>query len=489
MYHFRVVPWGDPKELDDLKNWFYSNNDDRAKAIAKVKSYQSRGSQYLPHVIDSTSQLSSAVLLDETNNKVGMNAIRMAYTMALIRFVNGILDPNQQAQYAIPLHRLAQNVGLGSWFVELRHWGTHERDLPSIEMLRITAKEALTWLWDHYWNDSTLEEMTSDDEGNIAENIVTEEEKELQRVLILWPGLLYEFSHNKYIWQNENNSLISSINFTVSEKTKKNQKLPETKINNYINDWKVIWKSYRDREQFVDTIMEKYNSLLLHLLVIKLTDFEIYYFKWLLKEYSRQLQNNNEKEPVKKHSLLDKHFRNWMDIEQKLIKRVINHLNVKSVIPRWNLWKDALNEDPSYLSVVIVKQLIKRINEMNNGSGDNNEWRKKKKKKQISNEQEIMNSAKELLKEFELRYDISEKDTYEHSFLILKTHETTSIKSDKKHDLSTEDIFNDLANLKKRLQKTNNKSHGATERTEVKNQKIILWEPIETWMPKPFGVL
>ncbi|SMN19328.1 similar to Saccharomyces cerevisiae YKR063C LAS1 Essential nuclear protein possibly involved in bud formation and morphogenesis [Maudiozyma saulgeensis] len=489
MYHVRVVPWADPKELDDLRNWFYSNNDDRAKAIAKVKSYQSRGSQYLPHVIDSTSQLTSAVLLDETNNQVGMNAIRMAYTMALIRFVNGILDPNQQAQYAIPLHRLAQNVGLGSSFVELRHWGTHERDLPSIEMLRITTKEALTWLWDHYWNDSTLEDMTSDDEGNAIEDTVSEEQTELQRVLILWPGLLYEFSHNKYIWQNDNNSLISSSNFTVSEKTKNSQKLPETKINNYINDWKTIWKSYHDREQFVDIVMEKYNSLLLHLLILKLTDFEIFYFKWLLKEYIQQLQDGNKRDSIRNNSLLSKHFRSWTDIEQKLVKRVINHLNIKTVIPRWKLWNDSLKENPSYLSLVIVKALIKRMNEMTNGNGNTNDWRKKKKRRQASNEQETMNSANELLKELESRYDISEKDNYEQSFVIVKTKETISNSIEKNHNFSPNDIFNDLANLKKRLKHANSEPSEVKDKIEVKKQKIMLWETPTDWTPKPFGML
>ena len=509
MPHARIVPWADPKELDDLKVWFYRDNE-REKAIAKVKSYQSRGSQFLPHVIDSTAQLTSAVLLDETNNQVGMNAIRMAYTMALIRFVNGILDPNQQAQFAIPLHRLAQNVGLSSWFVELRHWGTHERELPSIEMLRITTKEALTWLWDHYWNDSTLEELSSEDENeeNIEEDTTSETSQELKKLQLMWPGLYYDFMHNKSVWQNDNNSLISSSNFVVTEKDNNNKtskqklKSPEEKINNYIEELITVWKSYSDREQFVAQVMEKYNSVLLHMLTLKLADFEIHYFKWLLKEYKIQLTINDESSDTSKDTILSRHFSQWSELERQLVKRIINYVNPKLITSRWNQWNDVFMNNASYLNIVVLKAILKKTNDSisgsrnNSHSSSNNDWRKKKKKKQIFNEQETLTTIKDLIKHLESMYDSSEIKKYEQSFIkTIEEKKAVNILGDKKRGISTDDIFNDLANLKKRLSKpTNNvtttdKTIGTSASKDQSQLKVYLWEEPETWKPKPFGIL
>lgn len=510
MPHARIVPWADPKELDDLKIWFYSENE-REKAVAKVKSYQSRGSQFLPHVIDSTSQLTSAVLLDETNNQVGMNAIRMAYTMALIRFVNGILDPNQRAQYAIPLHRLAQNVGLSSWFVELRHWGTHERELPSIEMLRITTKEALTWLWDHYWNDNTLEDLSSEEENeeNIEEETINESASELKKLQLLWPGLHYDFMHNKSVWQNDNNSLISSSNFVVIEKdnnhkiSKQKLKSPEEKINNYVEEWITLWRTYPDREQFISQVMDKYNSVLLHILILKLTDFEIHYFRWLLKEYKIQLTINEKSSNVSNDSLLSKHFSQWSELERQLVKRVINYVNPKLITSRWNQWSDLFMNDSSYLSIVILKTILKKTNDNISGSrsssnnSSNNDWRKKKKKKQIFNEQETLIAIKDLIKHLESIYDNSEERKYEQSFIkVVKEQKSVNSLRDKKREISTDDIFSDLADLKKRLTKPTDNNittvHKNTHTTQFADQsqsKVFLWEEPETWKPKPFGIL
>ena len=73
-------------------------------------------------------------------------------TLALIRFVNSLLDPLQKRDKNLTLSELAENVGLPKVFVEVRHWGTHETNLPATEVLRDTGIRALDWLWHNYWN-------------------------------------------------------------------------------------------------------------------------------------------------------------------------------------------------------------------------------------------------------------------------------------------------------------------------------------------------
>ena len=76
--------------------------------------------------------------------------LRLAYSMALIRFVNGLVDPEQGGPYARSIAGIAAQIGLPLWFVELRHAATHE-DLPALSVLRDAARKGVDWLYARYW--------------------------------------------------------------------------------------------------------------------------------------------------------------------------------------------------------------------------------------------------------------------------------------------------------------------------------------------------
>lgn len=137
-------------DLAELKSWFFETTDskkDQLRAIGRVRALATRGK--ISHGLESTALLTS-VRLQDTERAPDADVLRLSYAMALIRFVNGLLDPLQQSNYAIPLHTLAKTLNLPSFFVELRHMGTHEQ-LPSLHMLRIASNRALQWLFDNYW--------------------------------------------------------------------------------------------------------------------------------------------------------------------------------------------------------------------------------------------------------------------------------------------------------------------------------------------------
>ncbi|KAI5960515.1 LAS1 [Candida theae] len=148
-----VTAYRSHEDLIELKKWFYEFDgtcDNRKRAIERVKVLLTRGR--LPHGIEATSILTSVILNDDDKDfDTDTNVTQLSYTMALIRFVNGLLDPFQQSNYAIPMQLLAKQLNLPTFFVELRHMGTHE-NLPSLDILRIATKDALTWLYDNYWS-------------------------------------------------------------------------------------------------------------------------------------------------------------------------------------------------------------------------------------------------------------------------------------------------------------------------------------------------
>lgn len=96
----------------------------------------SRGS--CPTAIENTASLLQIILADTDNSNLLEK--RLAYGMALTRFVNSVVDPEQQSMFAKSIASIATQMGLPTWFVELRHESTHE-NLPSIAILRDGAQQ------------------------------------------------------------------------------------------------------------------------------------------------------------------------------------------------------------------------------------------------------------------------------------------------------------------------------------------------------------
>ena len=71
--------------------------------------------------------------------------LRQCYSTAIIRLVNGLVDPLQSGVYARSIASIAAQLGLPGWLVEVRHAATHE-ELPSLEVLREAAKEVISFL-------------------------------------------------------------------------------------------------------------------------------------------------------------------------------------------------------------------------------------------------------------------------------------------------------------------------------------------------------
>lgn len=121
--------------------------------LSQIAVWLARGS--FPHAIESTAAVLHAILLDSSPSESSSKAARshparLTYAMALVRFVNSIVDPLQTAYFARPIAALAASVDLPLSFVELRHRATHEH-LPSLAVLRDAARQAMDWLYTHYW--------------------------------------------------------------------------------------------------------------------------------------------------------------------------------------------------------------------------------------------------------------------------------------------------------------------------------------------------
>ena len=94
----------------------------------------------LPHALESTLALLSVVIHDHSHSRLSNLSLRQSYATAVIRLVNGLVDPLQLGLYARSIASIARQLGLPPWLVELRHAATHE-ELPSLSLLREAARQ------------------------------------------------------------------------------------------------------------------------------------------------------------------------------------------------------------------------------------------------------------------------------------------------------------------------------------------------------------
>ncbi|KAJ7770825.1 Las1-like-domain-containing protein [Mycena maculata] len=158
----RRVPWTSINtELDQLCSWIFTDENDlesKIRAINRLSAW--KAITPLPHALESTLALLCALVQDTSASPpLSHLSLRHSYAAAIIRLVNGLVDPLQLGAYARSIASIANQLGLPPWLVELRHAATHE-DLPSLELLRQAARESMAWLLHNYFlptlNPSTV---------------------------------------------------------------------------------------------------------------------------------------------------------------------------------------------------------------------------------------------------------------------------------------------------------------------------------------------
>ncbi|BEJ12164.1 hypothetical protein CspHIS471_0206240 [Cutaneotrichosporon sp. HIS471] len=142
----RRVPWSSKAELGELYEFLFSpaaNDESRAAALSRMSVYISSPS--CPAFIHLLHALVSALALPYPPPLPLAQSQRMVYAMALIRFVNGMVDPLQTGGFARPISHLAAELNLPPGLVALRHRATHE-DLPPLEHLHRALQDAVAYL-------------------------------------------------------------------------------------------------------------------------------------------------------------------------------------------------------------------------------------------------------------------------------------------------------------------------------------------------------
>ncbi|EIW73454.1 hypothetical protein TREMEDRAFT_59622 [Tremella mesenterica DSM 1558] len=144
----RRVPWASSQDLKQLNDLLFApsaDTDSRRRALSRLSIYIS--SPNCPVFILLTHDLVSASFLPAKSSEERQTA-RMACGMAVVRFINGLVDPLQTGMMAQPISHLAATLQIPQSLITLRHRCTHE-DLPPYPMLLQAVYTAIQYLHQH----------------------------------------------------------------------------------------------------------------------------------------------------------------------------------------------------------------------------------------------------------------------------------------------------------------------------------------------------
>ncbi|XP_041655646.1 ribosomal biogenesis protein LAS1L [Cheilinus undulatus] len=145
-----VVAWINKAEWDQVLEYLYSKEPGlQRNALHRISAWKARYVNSTPVAVDCTADLVRCQVLDRSGQVSGDDLV-LLYGAALVRFVNQITE-RQQGRSARPLRRLAGNLNIPGWVVDLRHDVTH-RKLPSLKWCRKGCKVVLDWLQQEYWS-------------------------------------------------------------------------------------------------------------------------------------------------------------------------------------------------------------------------------------------------------------------------------------------------------------------------------------------------
>lgn len=145
-----VVAWVNKAEWDQVLEYLYSQDSGLQRfALQRISAWKGRYANSTPVAVDCTADLVRVQVLDRSGQLAGGDLV-LLYGAALVRFVN-LITERQQGRTARPLRRLAGNLNIPEWVVDLRHDFTH-RKLPTLKWCRKGCKVVLEWLQQEYWS-------------------------------------------------------------------------------------------------------------------------------------------------------------------------------------------------------------------------------------------------------------------------------------------------------------------------------------------------
>uniref|UniRef100_A0A670JY03 LAS1 like ribosome biogenesis factor n=1 Tax=Podarcis muralis TaxID=64176 RepID=A0A670JY03_PODMU len=145
-----VVAWESKAEWDQVMVGLYCGDREiQQDALDRISAWKSRYGHRMPLAVECTADLIRCKLLD-ASGVLKSHELVLTYGLALVRFVN-LITERKQKTVVIPLRRLAKELNIPVWIVNLRHDLTHG-NLPHLDACQKGCDVVLEWLRQTYWS-------------------------------------------------------------------------------------------------------------------------------------------------------------------------------------------------------------------------------------------------------------------------------------------------------------------------------------------------
>ncbi|KAG8553781.1 hypothetical protein GDO81_003539 [Engystomops pustulosus] len=219
----QVVAWISKAEWEQVLEYLYSRDCKlQREALHQISAWKSRHGNRMPLAVECTADLVRCKILDVSGG-MGEQELELLYGLALVRFVNVITEPKQKI-FAIPLRRLANELQIPEWVVNLRHSATHGK-LPKLSLCRKGWDFVMDWLRREYWsrqlgNSSNPQWVSEDDNGSEEEAEVAPtlslKEQKAQTIIAKLRELLQSYTSEQFKNFEEQNDSVNNKPWTVS---------------------------------------------------------------------------------------------------------------------------------------------------------------------------------------------------------------------------------------------------------------------------------
>jgi len=153
----RLTPWRDTWELQSVGRCLLSvlqlpsTTIEEALDTVNIWKARSHAMEAIPHAVEATAALAQVYWRDHIQGGVSATELRLAYSSAVVRCINGFADALQQQRFlAAPVSMLCGQLGIPSWLVDIRHEASHNA-LPTLPVLRLATTTLLEFLENEYW--------------------------------------------------------------------------------------------------------------------------------------------------------------------------------------------------------------------------------------------------------------------------------------------------------------------------------------------------
>eukprot|EP00980_Cylindrotheca_fusiformis_P028379 scaffold22596_cov131-Cylindrotheca_fusiformis.AAC.8 len=159
----KITPWRDMWELESVGRALLTVFEpvESGAVMAVEEAFQtvavwkarSNAMEGLPHAVESTFHLAHVYWRDniDPNSSMSITELRLSYSSAIVRTINGFADTLQQQRFAASsVSLLCAQLGIPAWIVDIRHEASHNV-LPTLSVLRLATSTLIAFLKNEFW--------------------------------------------------------------------------------------------------------------------------------------------------------------------------------------------------------------------------------------------------------------------------------------------------------------------------------------------------